>query len=599
MKDKIICCVVLFLAVSIVRAQDFVKVVADPIVSDGRYSEGAAWADINNDGYLDLFVPDLHLTATNQLFINNQDGSFREVTSGPVVSEIGRTSGGYFGDFDNDGDADLFVANYLYTNNFLYLNDGLGNFTKVVDGDIVNDGSRAFGASIVDYDNDGFLDIYVVNGASSNFGENNFLYRNNGDATFTQITSGPLVEDSAHSSSATWCDYDNDGDSDLFVANGFTEDPTQVGNAFYRNNGDGTFTELALSDIGLWQSYGSNGSWGDYDNDGDFDLYVTNFIGINNHLFSNNGDGTFTRIFSGIAVNDRGDSVSSTWGDYDNDGDLDLYVTNDFNENNVLYRNDDGEFVKVVDGDLVNDGGRSNGAIWGDYDNDGDLDLYVPNGQRPATQNNILYRNDNASGNHWVNIKCVGVASNTSAIGAKVRAKATIDGVERWQLRQVSGSSGFNAQNSPNVEFGFGAAVLIDSLVIEWPSGAVDVYTEVATDSFYQATEGIGLGAVVISIESDQPGISDFALLANYPNPFNPVTTIEYRLDSTSEIELSVFDIQGRPVKKLVAGVQGPGGFRIQWTGVDDGGQQVASGIYYYRLRQGKRAITRSMVLLR
>lgn len=564
-------------------AQDFTKLTGDPVVSDLRYSEGASWGDINNDGYIDVFVPHLHTDLGNTIFINEGDGSFVEMVSGPIVTDDARSTGGSFGDFDNDGDLDLFVSNYYGLSNLLYLNNGDGAFTRITEGSVVTDGGFSFGSSIIDYDNDGFLDIYVTNGAQVAAGENNFLYRNNGDGTFERITNGALVNDSEHSSASSWCDYDHDGDPDLFVANGFTDNAAEVDNKLYQNNGDGTFTMIDPVAIGIEHSHSSSGSWADYDNDGDFDLFITNFLGHNNYLYQNNGDGTFTRLVDGIINNDGGDSVSSTWGDYDNDGDLDLYVTNDFNENNDLYQNNgDGTFAKLVDGDPSNDGGRSNGATWADYDNDGYLDLYVPNGQRPARQSNNLYRNAGVSGNSWINIKCIGTISNASAIGTKVRAKALTGNKATWQLRQVSGSSGFNAQNSFNIEFGLGQADRIDSLVIEWPSGLIDIFANVEAGVFYEAREGGGLDAIPTAVQPHNLMQEGFRVYPNYPNPFNRTTTLRYEIAKPARVRLTLFTASGQRVAELVHELKRAGIHEIKLDVAN-----LSTGVYFYRLEAG------------
>ena len=572
-----------FFVCSDVSAQLFTRVKDDPVVSDGRYSEGASWGDINNDGYEDVFVPHLHTELNNTLYLNNGNGSFSQRVTGPIVSDSARSTGGSFGDFDNDGDLDLFVSNYYGLDNFLYLNNGDGTFMKVTEGSIVSDGGHAFGSSVVDYDNDGHLDVYVTNGAEIPDGEDNVLYRNKGDGTFTRITTGPLVNDGKSSSAGSWVDYDNDGDQDLFVADGFTEDVSQAYNSIYQNNGDGTFTEIDPVSIGIEHSQSSNGSWADYDNDGDFDVFITNFIGKNNNLYQNNGDGTFSRQAAGVLTSDGGDSVSSTWGDYDNDGDVDLYVTNDFNENNSLFRNNgDGSFTKLFQVQPSAEGGRSNGATWVDYDNDGFLDLFVPNGQRPATQSNILYKNGGSSGNNWINIKCIGTVSNRSAVGTKVRAKAVINNEEVWQLRAVSGSTGFNAQNSFNVEIGLEKATKVDSLVIEWPSGQVDVYVDVSAGGFYEATEGIGLNLTTTHIRSEALSLPIINSVQNYPNPFSSSTVISFDLEHPAHVSLAVYNVLGQRVTELINAFSQVGLHKKTFDA-----SRLPVGVYYYKLEAG------------
>ena len=285
-------------------AQTFTAVTTGPPVSDGGLSLGTAWGDYDNDGDLDLFVVN-HGLQNDFLYSNNGDGTFTKVTTDPAVTGGGSGSGASWGDYDNDGDLDLFVANR--GNNFLYTNNGNGTFTKVTDDPIVTDGGDSWGGSWGDYDNDGDLDLFVANQIPG--GQNNFLYTNNGDGTFNKVTTGPVVSDGGSSQGASWGDYDNDGDLDLIVANvGFEN------NFLYANNGDGSFTAVNTGPVVTngGESYGS--SWGDYDNDGDLDLFVANF-NQNNFLYANNGNGTFAAVTTGPVVTDGGTSQGSSWGD--------------------------------------------------------------------------------------------------------------------------------------------------------------------------------------------------------------------------------------------------------------------------------------------
>jgi hypothetical protein len=587
-------CVVLSLGTA--GADLFTKITEGAVVNDDRYSEGSSWGDVNNDGHLDLFVPHVWDDLPNLLFLNNGDGTFTQVTGDPVVTDVNTSSGGSFGDFDNDGDLDLFVQNWFGDNNGLYVGHGDGSFTRVASGAIVSDGGYSFGSSVVDYDNDGNLDIHVDNGAFTQGGERNFLYKNNGDATFSKTTEGDLVTDVQLSLSSGWCDYDDDGDMDLLVANGGTFDYYGISNSLYQNNGDGTFTRvtdgIVVSDV----ENSTGVSWGDYDNDGDFDLFVANWGREDNSLYQNNGDRTFSKIMTGSVVSGGGHSVAGAWGDCDNDGDLDLFVSNDWDEDNQLYLNNgDGTFAEITDGDVVSNGGRSNGATWADYDNDGFLDLFVPNGRIPV-QSNFLYLNNAASGNAWINIKCAGVLSNASAIGTKVRVKGTVFGEALWQLRQVCGQTGFNAQNSFNVEFGLGDASVIDSIAIAWPSGIVDRYIQVPAKRFYVATEGEGLTECVITCaKGANPAMPRLVRLLNVsPNPCSWSTNVRYSVPRTSFVVLDVYDVLGRRRGTLVNGHRRPGVYSVN---LDAGG--LPNGAYVVRLHSAGAACTRTVLLAR
>jgi len=593
-KNQLLGLLWLFVVTVNLQSQIFTKITTGAVVNDDRYSEGSSWGDINNDNYLDLFVPDAWEDKTNILFLNNGDGSFTQITTGPVVTDTSTSSGGCFGDFNNDGYLDLFVQNYFNRSNHLYINNGDATFTKITSGQIVNDGGNSFNSSVADYDNDGNLDIFVDNGAFTVQGENNFLYKGNGDGSFVKIIDGDIVNDGEKSLSSGWCDYDDDGDIDLFVANSDPFNGIAINNFLYQNNGDGTFTKL---DSGLLVTDGGISigvSWGDYDNDLDFDLFVANWFNTKNFLYQNNGDGTFTKITSGPVVNDRGHSDAGAWGDYDNDGDLDLYVANDYNQNNFFYSNNgDGTFTKITTGDFVNDGGRSNGATWADYDNDGYLDLFVPNGAKPS-QSNCLYKNNGTFNNNWINIKCVGTISNKSAIGTVIKIKSIINSKSVWQMRQVSGQTGFNAQNSFNAEFGLGDGTSVDSLIIQWPSGNLDIYTNIAVNKFYESVELQGLN-IILSIGNKSSEIAkEITLFQNYPNPFNPSTTIEFTIQRTERVKLTVYNILGHKVVTLINNRLTPGEYNYVWNA-----SAYASGVYFYQLKTGAFCQTKKLILIR
>ena len=289
-----------------------------------------------------------------------------------------------------------------------------------------------------------------------------------------------------------WADYDNDGDADLFVPNsskGRIRD-----NRFYRNNGDGTFTKVLGDSIVLEGGYSNGAAWGDYDNDGFFDLFVANgeaFFGgpRNNYLYHNNGDGTFTPVSHSIVANDGGTSWSGRWGDFDNDGFLDLFVGNvGFPlSSSFLYRNNgDGTFSKVTCKPTREPANTFNPS-WTDFDNDGFLDLFMP---MTAFRPSLLFRNNvrnTGNANHWLTLKPVGVVSNRSAIGAKVRVRAVIGGRPQWQLRQISGAA--FGQGGLRAHFGLGTATSADVVRIEWPSGIVQELKDVPADRILTLNE--------------------------------------------------------------------------------------------------------------
>ena len=428
----------------------------------------AAWGDYDNDGHVDLFVTNYETTEPNLLYHNNGDGTFTKTTNGAITSDLASSLAATWGDYDNDGDLDLYVANNIGYANFLYRNNGNGSFTKVTNDPIVNDKGYAHGVSWIDYDNDGFLDMFVADYFSTKF---NQLFHNNGDGTFTKATNAAPVLEANFSVSGAWGDYNNDGYVDLFVAN-----TNNQNNSLYKNQGDGRFLKI---NIGAIVNDGGNsvgGSWGDYDNDGDLDLFVSNSGNQNNFLYQNNGDETFTKVTDGPIPNDQGHSHGSAWADYDNDGDLDLFVSNDQGQDNFLYSNKgNGVFTKTIN-QITQDNGDSFGAAWADFDNDGDLDLFIAN--HNATQN-FIYKNSRGKCQNKSCIVLNGTSSNRSAIGSKVFLKANIYGQSVWQMREISAQTGggIGGQNELKTIFGLGNATAIDSIIVKWSSGYQQVIT--------------------------------------------------------------------------------------------------------------------------
>jgi hypothetical protein len=312
-----------------------------------------------------------------------------------------------------------------------------------------------------------------------------------------------------------------------------------------------------------------------------------------NNLYRND-NGTFTRLTgaqAGAIVTDISVSLGQNWGDYDNDGDLDVVVTKEARFTNRYYRNNgDGTFTSVNMGALTSGTDQHAGATAGDYDNDGDLDLYVTG----VLATKALYRNDLSNGNSWINIRCEGTSSNRAAIGAKVRAKATINGEAVWQMREISSQNSFNGHNMLNAHFGFGNATKIDSLKVEWPSSQTDMATNVPLNRFITVTEGSG---ITTGVKENGPRFPvDFALSQNYPNPFwsqatspargggNPTTTITYSLPQKEQVILNIYNMLGEKLVTLVDRVQEAGAHSITWDGRDQKGHVLPSGVYFYRI---------------
>jgi hypothetical protein len=484
----------------------FTKITTGSIVNDGGFSISCAWGDYDDDGFIDLFVTnwgDARTTGGGFLYHNNRGLSFTRILSGPPVNNTAWLNSAAWGDYDNDGFIDLYVTTWDDSHdlpNFLYHNNGNGTFTRVLNSTLARQVQGSLAAVWGDFDNDGWLDLFVANGYSRTDGQSldNILYRNDAQGDFIPISFGTKPFGADYSFSAAWGDFDNDGFLDLAVPQGGL--PASQRALLYHNNRNGTLTLLKNSAVSADVLNGEGCAWGDYDNDGWLDLCVGNFYGENNSLFHNNRDGTFTKITNSIVALDGGTTKGVAWGDYDNDGWLDLFVSNlgPFDprtfqnlgkEPNFLYHNNgDGTFTKIASGSLVNELGNCGGAAWGDYDNDGFLDLFVANGFFVTNANNVLYRN-NGNSNSWLNLRLIGTVSNRSAIGAKVRVLATIRGKTFWQLREISGGSSFGSQNDMRANFGLGDATNTDIVRIEWPSGLVQTMTNVPAKQFLTVFE--------------------------------------------------------------------------------------------------------------
>jgi len=429
-------------------------------LDDEDDSRGVAWADYDNDGDPDLFVTTYSENVPNRLYQNNGDGTFTKVTTGNITTDLASSIGATWGDYDNDGDVDLFVTNNIGYHNFLYRNNGDGTFISIQNDEVVSYNGYSHGASWADYDNDGYLDLFVADFFSTRF---NLLYHNNGDGTFSQVMDNAIATGAASSVSGIWGDYDDDGLVDLFVANTNNE-----ANFLYKNLGNGQFEEVGAIVLGGAPAKSVGGSWGDYDNDGDIDLFVANAGRQNNNLYENDGDGTFSINNSTILTSTGGNSHGSAWADMDNDGDLDLAVANDQNENNFLFSNNGDGTFSVIDNAVTNDGGKSSGLAWADFDVDGDLDLMVVN---HGDEENFFYENKRGNCQNYYCLTLIGSNSNTSAIGTKLELFANAE----WQTRYISGQTGggLGGQNELKQIIGVGEASIIDSLVITWPSGYV------------------------------------------------------------------------------------------------------------------------------
>jgi hypothetical protein len=557
----------------------FVRIVdpANPVVTDLAETGGGAWADLDGDGLPELFSANGNLTIQNDALYRALGGlSYARVVTVPMASDGGSSIGGTWGDYDNDGRLDLFVTNRNFHGNFLYHALGDTLFERVLAGPIAGDQANSNSSSWVDLNGDGALDLFVVN-----FQQPDDLYLNSGPPswTFTAVDTGLVLGGTEFSIPGAWCDHDDDGDFDLFVGN------AGVQNDYLFVHGAG----LSFSRVILPDGRSTLGaSWGDFDNDGDLDLFTASFQNQVSLLYANSGAPGWG--LTGVAVPafaaNPGNAVGSGWGDFDNDGDLDLYVARDGGQNNLLYVNQGPPTYGLERVDTLGvsaDGGNSFGCSWVDADADGDLDLFVAN---RSNQANFLYRNDGANGN-WLSLRLIGGPSNRAAIGARVRVRAGIGGGARWQVRDVEAQSGYNSQTL-QLHFGLGDATVADTVRVRWPSGHVDELVGLAANRAYVVQEQVGALDV-----DDRPASGEDVAWTIAPQPMRDAWAVEFLLAQASHVSLEVVDVTGRVVARAEPGVLAAGRHRI--AGPTFAGP---SGVYFARLMTYRGVQVRKLIRL-
>ena len=594
MKTLITIFLITFTTLTQLRSQDFIKIEQSIVSLDSGASRSVNWIDFDNDNDLDLFISNGKQGGENNFLYKNDNGTFVKIENDPVVTDFLPSDGSSWADFDNDGFPDICVVNWYNRFNLLYKNNGNGTFTFLSNNPVSLDQSFSETCSWGDYDNDGLVDLFVTNSAGTN--HKNFIYKNTGGGNFVKIDTGAVFSQTAFARGVNWVDLNGDRLPEIFVSR-----ESNQNEQLFKNNGNGYFTAVTGSPLTAGGGESWSTSWGDYDNDGDLDALITNSGNQLNSLYRNDGDFNFTRITNDPMVTETGYNAVGGWGDYDNDGDLDMFISQAykgpaFTEKlvNKLYKNNlmetgTASFEKVTSGILVNDSGYTYGFAWGDYDNDGDLDLAAANTFN-ENQKNALYRNEISNGNKWINIKCTGTSSNRSAIGTKVRIKAGINGNTVTQMQDVSGQAGYCTQNLI-LHFGLGNAAVIDSIKVEWPSGADQYFTNIPVNQNITITEN---GTIISINENETEVVNDFQLFQNYPNPFNPNTRISYRLNKNSKVLLQIFDTLGNEVTTLINESQNEGEHASEFIG-----NNLSSGVYFYKLTVNDISQTRSMILVK
>ncbi|MDR3676801.1 MAG: CRTAC1 family protein [Acidobacteriota bacterium] len=507
-------------------------------IVEAKGGGGIAWIDFDNDGFPDLFLVNGSTfkqskqgsSPRSRLYHNNGDGTFTDVSARSGLDHAGWGMGVCVGDYDNDGLDDLYVT--YYGGNVLYRNNGNGTFTEVTEKAGVRGGGWGMGCAFGDYDNDGHLDLYVADyldvdilklggmGSAPNCtyrgiatfcgprglpGGRDFLFHNNGDGTFSDVTERAGIDNNKYYGlGVVWCDYDRDGRPDIYVANDSTP------SSLYHNNGDGTFTDVgveagvAYSSEGLEQA-GMGTDFADYDNDGWGDLVKGNFSDDTKNLYHNNRDGTFTDVTYRAGIGGVG-WLFTTFGakflDYDNDGWKDIMLANGqtfpqidryqtgitYAERSLLFHNrGDGNFdeVGLQSGPGMGLRKVSRGLATADYDNDGDLEIMVSN----MNSTPELLRHLRKNPNHSILVKTVGVKSNRDGIGTEVKVIAG----SLTQYDTVRSGGSYLSSSDLRLHFGLGTHTAIDRIEIRWPSGQTQKIENPPVDHILVIKEGEGL----------------------------------------------------------------------------------------------------------
>jgi hypothetical protein len=475
----------------------FTKITTGPLVENVFAHQGFAWVDYDNDGWLDVCVT--RFQSTTWLYHNNRDGTF--VPQRLSSQDAGSWYKGTWGDYNNDGNIDVFFPNWATYPNRLFLNQGDGKFSLVTGSVTVTNSAGAIGAGWSDYDRDGYLDLFVAYGPSWSSPANDRFFHNRGDGTFEQLSEaqiGPAVKDGSRHGNGDWIDFNNDGRQELFQQYVDASPLTPIKTVCYQQNAQGLLMPI---DVGIeaWLSL-ADLAWGDYDNDGWMDCFAATYTNTVQGLYRNLHGQGFTNIAESAGLNSWPGGNQAVWGDYDNDGWLDLFVMG-FNYAalgpmgypSLWHNNGNGTFTRVEAGSPVTESGYEGCVGWGDYDNDGFLDLLITRGL-DVPQVNRLYRN-NGNSNGWLKVKLNGTRSNRLGMGAKVRVQATIRSQVLEQTRELGANHGFNLNNLCDggdgflAHFGLGDATKVNTLRIEWPSGTRQEIMNVATNQFVTVWE--------------------------------------------------------------------------------------------------------------
>jgi hypothetical protein len=564
---------VLAICSNISRAVTFSDVTSYSNLDNYPLARCSAWIDYDRDGHLDLIVGSEY--GNNRLHRNNGDGTFANVTEEAGVPHRSGIWGVNFADINNDGFQEIYLSarapdTFSAGRNILLLNNSGTCFTDISEISGANAPGGGVAACFAPFDKNAYIDLFVPNQYYPDM-EYPYLLINMMDNTFEDQTTqyGLYILD--------WWDvpvvfdYDNNRVLDLFCTKDYH------GNSLYKRTWGSHFEDWTDS-LNIQTACGYGATIGDVNNDGWLDLYLTNWHNLTDNLFIYDTSGSYINMT--LEWNVPGNIWTSAphFADFDNDGWLDLVVMA-AGSGNRYYRNVNGAGFEdnTLESGLTNSS-YNWGASIGDYNNDGFLDIFVPeyihspNGGR-------LYRN-NGNENNWVQIELIGTNCNRDGIGARL----WLNSQSTRQTRQVMGGSGFGSQNSLIQHFGLAQDTVINFLEIWWPDGTTEIYEAISINQLITIVQGgtlyINQGRRIVAPES-------FQLRKAYPNPFNYAIEFEIEVLRTTFISVEINDILGRKARCIFEGSLDPGTFRCFWDGSDSKGINVTSGIYFVRISNG------------
>lgn len=578
---------------------EFTRIDTGAIFTSTGHHISSGWFDMDNDNDMDVIITNTsgmgYTGHPNLMYRNELNGNFTQITNTDyTLQNLNVGLPGPFGDIDNDGDQDLMNPNWMGTEFTLYKNDGYGNFEKL------NTLSQYYGSANVFFDlnNDTYLDILHFHQDMSR------VYYNDGQGNFNDYEdlNIPCLTPNSIVHNIALGDADNDGDFDLYIGySTFSGSSFAVKNEFFQNKDSGVFerhseASIIVQDLAMTTSI----NWADYDNDGDMDLYVLNTFDKNSAnslpgaLFENKGGFVFEKHIIEPAGYRDANRISSIWGDLDNDADLDLYITIEKNNfmghaspikhNLLMQNNGDGTFSEISTGTLAEE--SSHTATFEDFDNDGDLDVLLVRFSWANNGNNTLCMNE-GNDNSWLILNLKGTLSNSTAFGTRVIAKATINGQQVIQTREITPMSGHYTYNSTRVHFGLGDADQVDTLIIRWPSGNVDKYLNVPANEIHQFIEKED------TVETRQASSNLLKEdLIIQPNPFTTSTTITYQFQQSKTVQFIIYNQVSEKVD-IITEKQSTGKHQFVWNA-----EGLPAGVYYCVMKTNSQIQTMKMIKL-